>query len=187
LSTHLALIDFGFGRAVIETLNTNHVVNCDDKFHCQRSNQCIFYSWRCDDVADCELGEDEVDCNNNTCPDNYYRCPQTGHCVPISWICEGNFRCSGHSEPVDCRPFNCSEGRFKCYSGLCIANYFLCDGDNDCEEGEDETDDICLKYCSSENGKYLCDGQAKCISSYARCNGEIDCSSGSDEKDCPKV
>lgn len=44
---------------------------------------------------------------------------------------------------------NCTDDHFKCDSGVCISREWLCDGDHDCSNGEDERmDDIakCSKY-----------------------------------------
>ena len=32
----------------------------------------------------------------------------------------------------------CSADKFPCYNGYCLPSRFQCDGDNDCNEGEDE-------------------------------------------------
>ena len=43
-------------------------------------------------------------------------------------------------------PSVCSEGQFICSSGICIPETWVCDGDADCSNAEDEI--ICSKQCT---------------------------------------
>ena len=48
-------------------------------------------------------------------------------------------------------PDSCPEGTFQCSDGKCISKSWLCDGENDCSDGEDE------QNCESCNGTaFLC-------------------------------
>lgn len=46
----------------------------------------------------------------------------------------------------------CPSDRFKCKNNRCIPNRWLCDGDNDCGNNEDESNSTC-------SGEELCGGQ----------------------------
>ncbi|KAE8631853.1 hypothetical protein XENTR_v10001329 [Xenopus tropicalis] len=73
-------------------------------------------------------------------------------------------------------PVTCLTNQFQCMDGACIPALWLCDGDKDCPNGEDEVS------CSK---KMACNGfQCKnghCINSTSKCDGHSDCADGSDE------
>ena len=79
----------------------------------------------------------------------------------------------------------CHSYQFTCPSDkACIHNTWLCDGESDCMDGHDESDEVCRKNtCSKE--EFRC-GSGKCIESMFKCNGQNDCIDGSDEKNCCK-
>ncbi|MET0340978.1 MAG: LDL receptor domain-containing protein [Polyangiales bacterium] len=62
---------------------------------------------------------------------------------------------------------------FRCDSGVRIPHVAVCDGEQDCRNGEDEED--CAPTCA--------DGTAL-ASDQLICNGQRDCADGSDEVDC---
>lgn len=39
----------------------------------------------------------------------------------------------------------CAESDFVCISGQCVPNRWQCDGDPDCEDGSDESAELCRK------------------------------------------
>ena len=39
----------------------------------------------------------------------------------------------------------CYKGQWKCSNGRCITKDLLCDGEDDCDDGSDETEDVCGK------------------------------------------
>ncbi|XP_039271561.2 uncharacterized protein LOC120346000 [Styela clava] len=62
---------------------------------------------------------------------------------------------------------------------FCITRDMLCDGIEQCKNGEDENncaEAVCEKY------HFKCDNI--CKSDYFRCNGKIDCQNGTDEMNC---
>ena len=71
--------------------------------------------------------------------------------------------------------------------GKCLSDEEICDGKNDCLDGQEE-EDCCTTYeegwadhCTEDQFKCTCD--CNCYS--VRCDGVSTCSDGSDEKDCP--
>lgn len=78
----------------------------------------------------------------------------------------------------------CGPNKFFCYkSNLCIFGSYVCDGDFDCFEGEDE---IRCKYnyqfkCPD---LYACLFSIGCIEKKRVCDGHKDCFDGSDEWGC---
>ncbi|XP_065835962.1 low-density lipoprotein receptor-like [Oscarella lobularis] len=69
---------------------------------------------------------------------------------------------------------------FSCKSGAinCVSRSFVCDGENDCDNGEDEYH--CGVDCES-NGLFRCAIGHPCIPGSWKCDGDNDCVDGSDE------
>ncbi|XP_078666203.1 uncharacterized protein LOC144908469 isoform X3 [Branchiostoma floridae x Branchiostoma belcheri] len=75
----------------------------------------------------------------------------------------------------------CYKFQFRCDTGECLPSNWRCDGDRDCDGGEDEAS--CeQKTCSSN--EFECKRDGGCISARWRCDNERDCSDGSDEEEC---
>uniref|UniRef100_A0A672QCK9 Uncharacterized protein n=1 Tax=Sinocyclocheilus grahami TaxID=75366 RepID=A0A672QCK9_SINGR len=51
----------------------------------------------------------------------------------------------------------CAEGHFACPSGNCISSQWLCDGEEDCGDGVDESVDLCGTHVTSPS--ILCDSK----------------------------
>ena len=81
---------------------------------------------------------------------------------------------------------SCGAGHFRCSSGACIAESYVCDGENDCDDGLDESYCPNRRECDSSKEHRCSEGSAwKCIPRTDVCDGEKDCSDGSDEDNCP--
>jgi hypothetical protein len=125
------------------------------QFRCY-DGRCISSIFQCDGRSDCSFGEDEYS----------IICGSTTVSVPISTI----------------RP-NCANSTFRCPNGRCIPFSWLCDGDNDCGNREDELDATCVSYCNASHGLMCRDG-LRCIPTWKRCDRVQHCRDGSDETGC---
>merc|ERR1719186_1925681 len=80
---------------------------------------------------------------------------------------------------------DCPENTFECGNSKCILPKWVCDGEDDCFNGQDEvgcsnkTTDACPRRAKCDDGT--------CIVPAFWCDGDQDCSDGSDEKNCPEV
>nr|XP_020465476.1 very low-density lipoprotein receptor-like [Monopterus albus] len=78
----------------------------------------------------------------------------------------------------------CNETSVLCRrSAACLSQALLCDGNEDCPDGEDE--EFCVACPSIEDFK--CKDHRSCISRNLVCDGHAHCQDGSDEVDCSLV
>lgn len=106
------------------------------------------------------------------CPDDMIM--QDGKC-----LCPGNVKPYANSTCP--RVANsCAPNHFACDSGVCIPEFWKCDGDNDCGDHSDENN--CNKAKCQPN-TFTCDGD-KCIPRYWVCDLDRDCKDGKDEMNC---
>nr|CAD7398146.1 unnamed protein product [Timema poppensis] len=70
-------------------------------------------------------------------------------------------------------------GEWRCSSGQCIGPREVCNGHPDCNDGSDETMDLCFDQVCPKN-MFRCH-YGGCINSNLTCNDEPDCSDWSDE------
>lgn len=75
----------------------------------------------------------------------------------------------------------CSPAQFKCHNDLCIAKWWVCDGDNDCG---DYSDEMSCGVTTCLPSQFQCVSSGKCISPEWKCDYDKDCEDGSDEANC---
>ena len=82
----------------------------------------------------------------------------------------------------------CQSNEFQCNKDhRCIPNHWLCDGDADCLDGEDESEKancpgaVKSNHCTAK--EFTC-ANLECVLSFWRCDGDPDCMDGSDEIGC---
>ncbi|XP_055623947.1 uncharacterized protein LOC129767270 isoform X2 [Toxorhynchites rutilus septentrionalis] len=74
--------------------------NCfANEFRCADSS-CIPLQWKCDNIKDCQDGEDESDCK--FCERDEYRCLSNDKCIPDKWRCDQYEDCPDASDELDC-------------------------------------------------------------------------------------
>ena len=56
------------------------------------SPYCVKSQWQCDGQADCEQGEDEMDCKTIECNKEMFDCKDQ-HCIQWHQVCDGNQDC----------------------------------------------------------------------------------------------
>ncbi|XP_050528252.1 sortilin-related receptor-like isoform X2 [Daktulosphaira vitifoliae] len=119
-------------------------------FQCN-SGLCIEDSWVCDEINDCDQGEDEADCKNSNfvglCKNNSkeFKCRISGSCIAIEKVCDGTPQCPDASDETFCSNNtqtpstpSCGMGLFPCDGNRCIPASKRCDQHKDCYDGTDE-------------------------------------------------
>ncbi|XP_051876534.1 low-density lipoprotein receptor-related protein 1-like isoform X2 [Pristis pectinata] len=81
----------------------------------------------------------------------------------------------------------CGASDFVCHNKQCIPSRWLCDGKADCEDGSDESTEVCHQRVCLSHEISCGPGSLQCIPVAWQCDGEKDCKNGGDEIDCGKI
>ncbi|XP_017771582.1 PREDICTED: putative vitellogenin receptor [Nicrophorus vespilloides] len=158
-----------------------------NQFTCD-NGLCIDAQLKCNDVDDCADFSDERGCalrSELECGPNEFQCTSdTSLCLPDTARCNGLSECPHHEDEQGCS--DCHIDEYECDNKKCIANFWICDGTDDCGDGSDES--ICANNTniSKLNSNVPCDHgfrckSGACIDLALVCNGEENCYDGSDE------
>ena len=83
---------------------------------------------------------------------------------------------------VDNRTEVCKADEFTCLEHhFCVHSSWTCDGDRDCPDGSDESEEVCKDGVECESDEFRC-GDGKCIPAYSYCDGAEHCEDLSDEE-----
>ncbi|XP_069980550.1 G-protein coupled receptor GRL101 isoform X1 [Penaeus vannamei] len=161
--------------------------------------------WWCDGWTDCEDNHaDELDCG--PCNDRQYSCSD-GQCISAGNVCDSQCDCVDCGDEIDCEEFyTVNSGVPECHKGValtcvvspldrkkdrCIAARNICDGFNDCHNGEQVSDEYgclnesadCALLEDQEDSLFPC-SDGRCLPVHLRCDGKRDCLRGEDEDLC---
>ncbi|XP_071812385.1 low-density lipoprotein receptor-related protein 12-like [Apostichopus japonicus] len=90
---------------------------------------------------------------------------------------------------------SCPSHQFKCSNGKCILPSWVCNGENECEDGSDEAQCSVPSPTPHEgscpNQHFACTssstGHMTCFQEIRKCDGHQDCENGDDEESCASV
>jgi len=132
---------------------------------------CIPNDLKCNGRVNCPNGEDEHNCPLTCKPDQVrlacfllnvaknctvtyflfimqFKCRTSSKCIPLVHVCDEEADCEDKSDEIHCNLHTCSSDQFRCDNGRCLMSRWVCDGDKDCPNGEDEPEKECtLRTC----------------------------------------
>ncbi|XP_047579738.1 basement membrane-specific heparan sulfate proteoglycan core protein isoform X13 [Lutra lutra] len=158
------------------------------EFACHSHNECIALEYRCDQRPDCRDMSDELNCEEpvpelSSIPPALVETPQL---VPqpeattpqqLPGLPTPQLLAPSPGRPLPCGPHEAT-----CHSGPCIPKDYICDGQEDCEDGSDELN--CGPAPPCEPNEFPC-GNGHCALKLWHCDGDFDCEDRTDEADCP--
>ncbi|XP_071823394.1 prolow-density lipoprotein receptor-related protein 1-like isoform X3 [Apostichopus japonicus] len=178
--------------------NCDKAVCRDDDFQCD-DTECVPEIFVCDGDRDCTDGTDEQDCGDYFCSIAHHMCDLGKGCIRRDFmLCDGVDQCGDStkthllsSDERNCEAkkpaVDCSIDSFKCASGDCIAWTNVCDGREDCQSGNDETDCFRGIQCESDEGKDFCSDNCNNTRSGLRCSCPVGKQLNRDARSCDDI
>ncbi|XP_059149656.1 putative vitellogenin receptor [Physella acuta] len=170
---------------LIDCPDASDEANCSDHLSCTsyqfscKNGRCINRHFMCDRDDDCGDSSDEHAsiCPDLHCSSDEFTCTDK-HCIAKELVCNKQPDCPDGSDEHQC-DVHCQDDEYECQS-QCVDVHWLCDGDWDCAEGEDEINCTSLG-CDVE--EFQC-WNGSCIEHRLICDGTQHCQSGEDESYC---
>ncbi|XP_029434740.1 basement membrane-specific heparan sulfate proteoglycan core protein isoform X5 [Rhinatrema bivittatum] len=163
-----------------------------DEFSCG-SGECVPLVQLCDHRPDCVDQSDESNCVISTTPASVRTTtlPFTTRAATTVPAVSTSTRRIPSTTPyrrttpkplpdTEVRP--CRRDEARCPNGQCIPRDYVCDGERDCRNGEDELN--CGTPSPCEPNEMKC-RNGRCTLKLWRCDGDDDCGDNSDESNCP--
>ena len=159
---------------------TEGCTSCPPGHNLTVDKRCVSQSFVCDGWVDLTDEADELNCEGGDCDEDEIDCRtgNVGACVPREWQCEE--WC--HVPHANC---TCGPTQISCGRGQCVEARFKCDGQEDCDNGLDES------WCADPEcafSSFKCATTKRCLrQGVGVCDGADDCLDGSDEMLCPAL
>lgn len=148
------------------SLDDNRYFICDNL-------EVISVVLRCDGIANCRDGSDELrDCHHD-CLDWQFKCAN-GRCISIGYYCDFVDDCGDGSDESHCERHRCKLNEFRCQNGQCIPLSQRCDLLTDCHDASDEGRLCNIGSNCNTNTTFQC-YYGNCIPIYAVCDYQTDC------------
>ncbi|XP_075225702.1 G-protein coupled receptor GRL101-like [Lycorma delicatula] len=191
-----------------ETCHPSNFVRCGDGTKIHK------YYW-CDDWPDCSDNHaDELNCKSCDGEEDFL-CPN-GRCIRRANVCDSQCDCvnsfyynksfsdsyKGCADEINCSySYTTQHGVALCHVGSalscsvpasshsknrCIAQKYICDGFNDCHNGDFFSDEFgCGSFLMIDEKTFQCRDN-RTLPAKLRCDNNYDCLHGDDEEDCPE-
>lgn len=158
------------------TVEEYAILNCPelDMFVCRTNNEiCLYKNAKCNGTSECPRGEDEADCDPPECGLFEFRCKENKECIRLELRCDGDKDCEDGSDEDYCnqqQQYNwnftmheqqCGPKMYPCRDGQCVDENQVCDGNNDCVNGADESE-LCETVCDTSRSSRVSVCEGKC-------------------------